>query len=41
MGMYLNIVEYIEPEKQEEILEKIDMEATTEGVISGLINRGI
>jgi hypothetical protein len=40
MGMYLNIVEYIVPEKQEKILEKINMEATTEGVIAGLINQG-
>ena len=41
MGMYLNIVEYIAAEKQDKLLEKINMEATTEGVIAGLINQGI
>ena len=40
MGMYLNIVEYVDVEKQEELLELIDMESRTEGVIEGLINQG-
>ena len=39
-GMYLNIVEYIDFEKQDELLEKIDMESKTEGVIQSLINHG-
>ncbi len=41
IGMYLNIVEYIEVEKQEDMLELIDMESRTEGVIEGLINQGV
>ena len=32
LGMYLNIVEYIEPEKQKELLEMIDMAARTKGI---------
>ena len=40
MGMCLNICEYIEPEKQEELLEKIDMEEKVEGVIASLIKIG-
>lgn len=32
IGMYLNIVEYIEPEKQKELLEMIDMAARTKGI---------
>lgn len=39
-GMYLNVVEYIEFKKQDELLEKIDMESKTEGVIQSLINHG-
>lgn len=40
IGMYLNIVEYVDVEKQENMLELIDMESRTEGVIEGLINFG-
>ncbi len=40
IGMYLNIVEYVDVEKQEGMLELIDMESRTEGVIEGLINQG-
>nr|WP_294998748.1 hypothetical protein [uncultured Methanobrevibacter sp.] len=39
-GMYLNIVEYVDPKRQDEMLEKIDMESKTEGVIEALINEG-
>lgn len=39
-GMYLNIVEYVDSNMQDEMLEKIDMESKTEGVIEGLINQG-
>ena len=39
-GMYLNIVEYVDSKMQDEMLEKIDMESKTEGVIEGLINQG-
>lgn len=38
-GMYLNIVEYIEFEKQDKMLEKIDMETKTQGVIESLTNQ--
>lgn len=34
MGMYLNILEYIDVEKQEELMEMIDMAAKTEGMIA-------
>ena len=33
MGMYLNIIEYIDSEKQEELMEDIEMAARTKGVI--------
>lgn len=32
LGMYLNIVEYIDPEKHEELMEMINMEGRTKGV---------
>jgi hypothetical protein len=49
MGMYLNILEYVELEKQEELKEKIDMAARTEGIFAKMkreakndgINEGI
>ena len=34
MGMYLNILEYVELDKQDELMEMIDMAARTEGVIA-------
>lgn len=34
MGMYLNILEYIELEKQDNLMEIIDMATKTEGVIA-------
>lgn len=40
MGMYLNILEYVDLEKQEELMGMIDVEAKSEGIIAGLINKG-
>lgn len=39
--MYLNILEYVDDVKQEELMEMIDVEAKSEGVIAGLVNKGI
>lgn len=41
IAMYLNIIEYIEPEKQERLMEMIDVESKTEGIIAEIRNQGI
>jgi hypothetical protein len=40
MGMHLNILEYIDENDQEELKEMIDLQATEQGIIQGLIDRG-
>lgn len=40
MGMYLNILEYIVPEKQKKLMENIKMEEKTEGLIASIISQG-
>lgn len=40
MGMYLNIVEYIDHDKQGELFEMIDMVSKTEGLIASIIREG-
>lgn len=36
MGMYLNILEYIEEDEQEELLKMIDLAATQQGIVASL-----
>ena len=40
VGMYLNIVEYIDINKQDELMEMINMKEETQGIIAQLENRG-
>ena len=40
LGMYLNILEYVDIDKQDELKEMIDVVTKSEGVIAGLINKG-
>lgn len=40
LAMYLNIIEYVEIEKQEELLEMINMAETYQGVIAQIKNEG-
>ena len=40
MGMYLNILEYVCEDEQEELMEMIDVTATQQGIVQTLINQG-
>jgi hypothetical protein len=40
MAMYLNIIEYVDDERQEELLEMINMAETYQGVIAQIKNEG-
>ena len=40
VAMYLNIVEYVDSDKHDELLEMIDMEEKCEGIIAQIRNEG-